>query len=99
MKDYISELAEAICAAVPEDHRPRSGDDLRLFRLYAVLARAKGVAVTAEDVHDAWSAWMGDRQSAHPALVPYAQLNPEQQRQDVPFLQAIAAVAKTLNRT
>jgi hypothetical protein len=58
--------------------------------MYAVLALAKGANTTAEDVHNAWCAWMADREPSHESLVPFAQLSTEHQQQDLPFVQAIA---------
>src|SRR5579884_3934624 len=58
--NYIDELARAIRARVDLSILPRSDVD-RLFRIYAVLALAKGSQVTARDVHNAWAAWECDR--------------------------------------
>lgn len=73
-------------AALPDD---AAG----LFVLYAVLMRAKGVKVSSEDVHDAWSAWMSTRDPDHPALVPFADLPPAKQAADEPYATAIRAAA------
>jgi hypothetical protein len=45
---------------VPDRLLPE-GDTKPLFRLYALLALTKGRSVTAEDVHNAWAAWMLDQ--------------------------------------
>lgn len=55
---------------VPDD-RVSDGDTRQLFMIYAVLARAKGQAVTADDVHDA----MTLRESDHGSLVEYERLD------------------------
>jgi len=73
-------------------------DWLDLFRIYAVLALAKGEATTAEDVHDAWSAFMMPRAPSHVSLVPFDQLRPETQALDEPYVQAIHAVARTIQK-
>ncbi|WP_051324165.1 DUF7701 domain-containing protein [Candidatus Solirubrobacter pratensis] len=99
MSDYISTIATEICELVPATQRPGTDDDLRLFRLYAVLALVKGTDVSAEDVHDAWCAWIVDQDPDHQALVPYAMLGADQQRQDEPFVRAIVAVASVINRS
>lgn len=96
MTDHITALARSICEAVPSEQRPNTDDDLDLFRIYAVLARAKGLAVTHEDVHDAWCAWMASRDPDHSALVPFDQLGSAQQEQDIPFTRAISQVARDL---
>jgi hypothetical protein len=66
-----------------------------LFRLYALLVRVKGEAVTAEDVHDAWSIWMLGQRADHESMKPYAELDPSTREADDPFLEAIRAVAAT----
>lgn len=89
---YIDELADAIRRAVAPHLLP-DGDTRVLFRMYAVLALAKGEAVALEDVHDAWSAWMSGQDPQHQSLKPLAELSPEVQSADRPYLQAILAVA------
>lgn len=88
---YIDEIAERIAAHV-DDPAP-SADDLALYRIYAVLACAKGESVTRADVHDAWSAWTAERRPQHPALVPFDELSPEKQALDDPYVEAIRQVA------
>jgi hypothetical protein len=46
---YVDELAESAPSR-------RTSCPMALFRLYAVLASAKGEHVVLEDVHDAWAA-------------------------------------------
>jgi hypothetical protein len=90
---YLDRLAAAIAHAaaagtpVPPAHWP-------LYRLYAVLVLAKGTAVTAEDVHNAWVAWASEHQPASPYLVPYGELPGPLQDLDGPYLAAIHAVAR-----
>jgi hypothetical protein len=61
-------------------------EDVReLFRYYAVLLRAKGSAVTNEDIHDTWAAWMAGRDTKHRALRPYAELDAKTRAEDVPY--------------
>lgn len=93
VSDHITELARVICSHVRGEDKPGTDDDLQLFRLYAVLARAKGDAVTAEDVHDAWCAWMYDRDPNHEALIPFGELTSEQRALDDPLVAAIRAAA------
>lgn len=90
--DYLSALAAEIQREVPAEARPAEPHTFRLFRMYAVLALAKASAVTVEDVHHAWVAWMADLESDHPAMKPFGSLRPEEQRQDKPFLAAIQVV-------
>jgi hypothetical protein len=86
---YIDELALSVRRAIPADLLPEDTDLDALFRLYAVLARVKGEAVTASDVHDAWSAWTLNRGQDHESIVPFDALAPETQAEDEPFAEAI----------
>ena len=65
---YLDDLAAKIREHIPETRMP-DGDADDLFRLYAVLLRAKGASVTESDIHDAWSAWMAKRDVDHESLV------------------------------
>jgi hypothetical protein len=94
---YLDEVARAIREAVPPDLMP-DGDTAPLFRIYAVLALARGAEVTTEDVHDAWVAWMLERDPGHPSLRPFDELDEDVRRMDEPFAQAIRAVAATRGR-
>jgi hypothetical protein len=89
---YLQDLANRIREHLPPGTSVPDDAD-RLFVLYAVLLRAKGVGVTAADVHDAWAAWMQERDPNHDALQPYDDLQPEVQNEDAPFLQAIKSAA------
>ena len=93
---YIDEIAQAIQAALPADVRLPKSDTDRLFRLYAVLALAKGVQVTTEDIHDAWAAWECDRRPDSRSIVPFDHLAPAVQQLDEPFVEAIRRVARGL---
>jgi hypothetical protein len=88
---YLREVAERLRAELADRLPPDDADDLLL--IYAVLARAKGEAVSAEDVHDAWTAWKEIRGESHPSAVPFAELPSAVQAQDEPFVQAIRSVA------
>ncbi|MER5567209.1 DUF7701 domain-containing protein [Streptomyces goshikiensis] len=90
---YLDPLADLIRACLPPEAEPPE-DSAALFRLYAVLLKAKGEQVTDEDVHDAWSAWMQSVDSTHPALVPFGELLPETRAFDAPYAQAIRAAAR-----
>ena len=89
---YVSELAAAIRAELPVDLVPNE-DAESLFVLYALLALVKGIAVTSEDVHDAWAAWMTLRGEAHESLVPFRRLSAATRAEDDPFVTAIRRVA------
>lgn len=95
---YLDELATEIERRVPADLLPH-GDTRSLFRLYALLALAKGRSVDAADVHNAWTAWMQERDPRHRSIKPFEELDPETQASDEPFVEAIRAVAERLART
>jgi hypothetical protein len=90
---YVDEVADAIRARVATGRLPNA-DTAALFRLYAVLALAKGEAVTLQDVHDAWAAWMSGRDPEHASLRPFDELSAEVQDADAPYRDAIHAVAR-----
>lgn len=93
MTAYIGELADAILAEVDPAKVPSRHEVASLFRIYAVLALAKGKRVSAADVHDAWSAWKFGHDPVNRSLVPFEQLTPDVQRMDDPYVEAIRAVA------
>jgi hypothetical protein len=95
--NYLQQLAADIRAELPPDVLP-DGDVDGLLLLYAVLARAKGTSVTAEDVHDAWAAWASTRAGTHRSLRPFSDLPLDVQAQDEPFVAALRRVAGRRDR-
>jgi hypothetical protein len=95
---YIDEIAADIAGRVPAHLLPDE-DTKPLFRLYALLALAKGDRVSAADVHDAWAVWMTERNSDHRSLKPFSELDAETRRSDEPFVEAIRAAAAALPAT
>jgi hypothetical protein len=93
MSVYLAEDAALIRGLLPPDAKP-PGDDEALFLGYAVLMRAKGLDCTAADVHDTWAAWMLGRDPRHRALLPFGDLPPDLQREDLPYLHAIHSAAR-----
>ncbi len=94
---YLDLLAAQIEQNIPADLLP--DDDIRpLFRLYALLALVKGTAVKAADVHNAWAAWMQERDPCHRSIRPFEELDAETQAFDEPFARAIRAVAEKLRQ-
>jgi len=94
---YLDDLAVEIERQVPGDVLP-NGETRSLFRLYALLALAKGRAVNVADVHHAWAAWMQERDPKHRSIKPFEALDAETQASDEPFVEAIRAVAERLAR-
>jgi hypothetical protein len=92
---YLDDLAAIIRTHIPNDRMPKQNAD-QLLRLYAVLLRAKGASVTQSDVHDAWSAWMSERDRGHVSLVKYEDLPEEVQADDRIFTVAIQHSADQL---
>lgn len=90
--NYLDLLAAEIQrTAHPESTPPDA--DLPLYRQYAVLLLAKGTEVTAEDVHNAWSAWASEHDADSRNLVPFKELPLSVQRWDDAYVDAIRAVA------
>lgn len=94
---YLDADARLIRSLLPAEAAPPD-DAAELFVLYAVLLRVKGEGVSAEDVHDAWSAWMSTRDPDHPALVPFADLPLSTRAADEPYAVAIRAAASQRRR-
>ena len=92
---YIDELAAQIRQQVPPEVLPVD-DTRQLFRMYALLALAKGTAVTPADVHNAWAVWMLERNPDHSAIRPFDELTAAAQASDEPFAEAIRSVAERL---
>jgi hypothetical protein len=93
---YVDEIATAIRRLIPPRLVP-DGDVTVLFRIYAVLALAKGGALVLEDVHDGWAAWMSGQDAQHRSLKPLSELPPDVRESDQPYLAAIRAVARERN--
>jgi len=94
--NYIEQIAHDIRAEVPAAALPEH-DVHDLFLLYALVLLIRGDEVDAEDVHNAWTAWMTLRGQRHPSMVPFAQLSAETQAEDAVFVGAIRIVAKRLS--
>lgn len=71
-----------------------SKEDRVLYRIYAVLALAKGEATTMEDVHDAWAAWTAEDRPDHESLIRFDKLRPDIQEMDRLYMDAIHDVAR-----
>ncbi|MEQ9105077.1 MAG: hypothetical protein RIE53_10290 [Rhodothermales bacterium] len=89
---YLDEIAELIRSEIPTEAVPE-GDSVTLFRMYAVLLRAKGAEVSECDVHDAWSAWTAAFDSDHPALLRYEDLDRPTRKLDEVYCEAIRRIA------
>ena len=82
---YLDVLAARIEQLIPVELIP--AEDIKsLFRLYAVLALAKGTAVEAADVHNTWAAWMQERNPQHRSIKPFDELDEETKAFDEPFV-------------
>ncbi|MFC7375578.1 hypothetical protein ACFQS2_00365 [Brachybacterium sp. GCM10030267] len=94
--NYLDNIALQIRARVPASNLP--DDDVRgLFRIYAVLLLAKGVAVAPEDVHNAWAAWMIEKDSTHEAIVPFSALPRDVALEDTLYAEAIRIAAEMMS--
>lgn len=90
--NYLDELAAAIRAEVDPSLLPH-GDTTPLFRMYALLVRAKGRSVEGSDVHDAWAAWALMAKPNHSAIQPFEALDAATQAKDDPYVDALRRVA------
>lgn len=93
---YIDRIAEQIRSALPPKARPLEHAD-ELYRLYALLALARGQDTTLENVHDAWSTWMSVHDPSHESLRPFRQLDASTRNEDRPYLDAIRRVSRDLS--
>lgn len=93
---YLDDLAETIREYAPAGVTPTRGLD-SLFRMYAVLALAKGEEVTAEDVHNAWAAWTQESGAHHREVRPFSELDDATQAEDSPYAQAIHLAVRELS--
>lgn len=98
-ENYLDGIARLIRQEVPSRAVPSSLSTNSLFRIYAVLLEARGQDVTAQDVHNAWVAWMLEHDPSHPAVVPYEELPAHIAAQDEIYVAAIRRVAVRLSGT
>jgi hypothetical protein len=94
---YLDEIGKVIRQHVPENRLPAE-DSTLLFRLYALLLQAKGTTTTDADVHDAWSAWMAERDAGHESLLEFEKLDASVRDEDKAFTKAIHAAAVETQR-
>jgi hypothetical protein len=92
---YLDDVAREIEHHVAPELMPDADLGL-LFRIYAVLALAKGSDVEAADVHHAWAAWMEERDPGHASIRPFDELDPETQAADRPYVEAIHRAVEAL---
>lgn len=68
-----------------------------LLDLYALLVCVRGVYVTWEDVHDAWSIWRTNTRPEHKSIIPFDDLAEDVQKMDAEYAEAIKATARMVN--
>lgn len=93
--NYIDALAHRIYDQ-GKPTNPPDESDMRLYRIYAVLALAKGTDTTLEDVHDAWSAWQAGIFPDHWSLVPFEKLPFHIRAYDQEYCDAIHACSASV---
>jgi hypothetical protein len=84
--NYVEQVVEELAELLP-DCEPD------LIRMYALLALVLGGETTERDVHDAWALWRHATNPRHRSLVPFNDLAADVQAMDIPYAQAIRAVA------
>jgi hypothetical protein len=91
---YIDRVAVAVREQLPDELMSDEQGVEDLFRLYGLLALAKGTETTAEDVHDAWAVWTVQRGKDHHCVRPFQELGATTQDEDRPFVEAIHAACR-----
>jgi hypothetical protein len=86
MINYIQEIKDALRVFHPNMKE-------ELLDVYALLVLVKGVNVTLEDVHDAWSVWKNQHRPDHWSLIPFEELKPEVQGLDQKYVDTIRIVS------
>jgi len=94
--NYLDELAGQIRAEVSDEDVLPTPDTRLLFRLYALLALSNGADVQPADVHDAWVVWMLEHDPDHRSIRHFDELDEPTRQSDMPFVEAIRKVARTL---
>lgn len=94
--NYLFRVATHIRSRLEQVTSLPSGDVDRLLMMYAVLVLAKGPAISVEDVHNGWTAWMSFEDPAHSALVPFDRLDDTTAASDLPFVEVLRQVANEL---
>lgn len=96
--NYLDKLAAEIQRTADPKSVPPD-EYLPLYRLYAILLLAKGQDVTAEDVHNAWTAWASEHDPENRNLLPFKELSLPVQRKDQTYVDAIHKVAVDMFRS
>lgn len=91
--NYLDQLAAEIHART--ESQPMEPYQWPLYRIYAVLCLAKGAAITAEDVHNAWAAFATVQWPDSPWLVPYEALPEDVQHMDDPYAAVLREMAQS----
>ena len=99
--NYIDRIAARIHEIADADPRIQGwwggdGSSPELLHAYAGLALVKGRDATLTNVHDVWAAVTAATRPDHRWLVPMADVPPEIQDYDRPYLDAIQLAAKEL---
>jgi len=86
MSNYVQETLDDLAGQLPDCDTP-------LLELYTLLALTTGTGTTLEHVHQAWAVWRNRTRPDHPALVPFAALDPAVQALDQKYADAIRETA------
>jgi hypothetical protein len=94
---YLDEVASAISR-----ERQESASDATppaLLRLYAVLLLSEGDLMNADDVHNAWAAWMQETQPENVLIRPFGELDASTRAAADSFVEAIRLASRSLDRS
>ena len=81
---------ESVRAAI---ERESPGLEPELLDLYTLLALARGMAVTQEDVHNAWAVWRSRSNPFHRSIIPFDELEADVQALDELYRLAVSQAA------
>jgi hypothetical protein len=89
MMNYVERVIDAILGE-------NNDLDYALAEMYALLVLVKGVNITMEDVHDAWSMWRNQTSPSHRSILPFDELASEVQEMDREHMEMLHRVAEQI---
>jgi hypothetical protein len=92
----IAPNATYVARAVQAVREETGVGDPDLLRFYALLVLTLGDRITPGDVHDAWALWKLPQRPDHRSLVPFDELDAEEQMKDQPYVDGLRRAAQRL---
>ena len=94
--NYIDMIARMVYQLSSSPDSIMEQHEWPLYRIYAVLALAKGEETTAVDVHNAWAAWATEHRAFSKNIIPFHDLHPEIRAMDDEYVEAIHAISRLI---